>query len=159
MLVILIRGLCLVSYEHDGYALALVVGQLVLDVAPPVVYHVVASPLVRVVHDQRAHRILVVDLRHRPEALLARNVPQLQVHARLRVHVHHLQRKVHAHRRLVRAREEVVHEALNDRCLSGREMPDNDELQAVLLHTGGRRVHTLIKRKRRSQGIGYCGSK
>lgn len=116
-------------------------------------------------HDQCAHRVLVIDLRHRAksfakqsemtqrkrgararEPLLAGNVPELQVHACLGVDVDDLEREVDAHGRLVRAREEVVHKALNERRLSRRQVPHDHEFQPILLHAWQRtRLSALEK--------------
>lgn len=66
------------------------------------------------------------------------DVPQLQPDQRLAVPVDDFEGKVHADRRPVVLREELVHVALDDAGLADAQLPDDQHFEQVLLALGHR---------------------
>mmetsp|Transcript_21130 Transcript_21130/g.42111 ORF Transcript_21130/g.42111 Transcript_21130/m.42111 type:complete len:216 (+) Transcript_21130:143-790(+) len=86
----------------------------------------------KIVHQHGAVSILVVHACDGSEAVLTRNIPQLQSHCRV-VHGQLLQGKIHADSRLVMAAEKIVNVSLNNTGLSSGWITKNQHLQYAIL--------------------------
>ena len=149
-----ILAVVLVPDERDVDALA----RVLLDVGHPVADVLEAPPVGDVVRQENAHRAAVIRAGDGPEPLLARGVPDLQLHA-LALQVHGLDLEVDADGGDERRRELVVGEAEKQARLAHAAVADEQELHQVVIlrasaHDGGSVPSSRSPARLRSDPLG-----